>query len=69
MCVCVCGSPEGSPEGSEQEDEDDEGQKNWRIDGPEPDSWDEWNDDGGQMTPHASFPQLRDPSRALGSET
>ena len=41
------------PEGSDLEDEHDEVWRNWQVDDREPDSWDEWNDDGGQVTTHA----------------
>ena len=42
-----------SLEGSVLEDEHGEVWKNWQVDDREPDSWDEWNDDGGQVTTHA----------------
>ena len=42
-----------SLEGSDLEDEHGEVWKNWQVDDREPDSWDEWTDDGGQVTTHA----------------
>ena len=41
-----------SLEGSDLEDEHGDVWKNWQVDDREPDSWDEWNDDGGQVTTH-----------------
>ena len=41
------------PESSDLEDEHDEVWRNWQVDDREPDFWDEWNDDGGQVTTHA----------------